>query len=419
MKAGNRFGNILAIIAVSVLMPLEANAQCPTLSGTRWPAGASVKWDLSNLPSQFHQAATAALTKANEFAAVAKTGVKFSGTAPDTYKVTFVQNTSINGPGQNERIASGGTIVAEIRINPESRFSDGTKVLDPNFTDYDEAVVLVFFHELLHTFGLQNVEFADPNSQFGGSVMNSPINARNNSNSWVAWNATNCDTQVVDNNYEDRADDEEEGGGGNGSCDPDTGPCECDPAIEVCQAPGSPIVVPVTNAQALKLTSAEEGVLFDLNADGTPELTAWTAADSHLAFLAIDRDGDGFITSGSELFGDHTVLGKGNGFAALAALAGNPGGSVTVEHPFFAKLLLWEDGNHNGVSEPNELRPASDLLGSIGLGYTKHNRKDGHGNLFRYRGWATIKGPKSFGKMTAGEIRQRSIHIYDVFFVRQ
>ena len=66
----------------------------------------------------------------------------------------------------------------------------------------------------------------------------------------------------------------------------------------------SPIIVPLTNAQAFKLTSAAEGVLYDLNGDGMQEQVGWTAADSQLAFLAMDRNGNGRIDNGKELFGE-------------------------------------------------------------------------------------------------------------------
>jgi len=49
--------------------------------------------------------------------------------------------------------------------------------------------------------------------------------------------------------------------------------------------------------KAIKLTSVEDGVLFDLDGDARAEQTAWTARNSRLAFLAMDFDGDGMIMS--------------------------------------------------------------------------------------------------------------------------
>ena len=58
---------------------------------------------------------------------------------------------------------------------------------------------------------------------------------------------------------------------------------------------------------AYKLTGPSRGVQFDVDGDGAKEQTAWTAADSHLAFLALDRNGNGVIDSGKELFGSNTI----------------------------------------------------------------------------------------------------------------
>jgi hypothetical protein len=179
-------------------------------------------------------------------------------------------------------------------------------------------------------------------------------------------------------------------------------------------AVGSALLVPL-HASPVELTSAADGVLFDIDGDGYPDHVPWTPADSRVAFLAYDANGNGTIDSGKELFGNNTVAGRPNGFAALHALAGG-GGSITVDNPFFSRLLLWVDRNHNGFSEASELQPASDYMGSIGLGYTRAQPRDGDGNQSRYRGWATVKGPKKFYDMTSKEMKERTIHIYDVFF---
>ena len=74
-----------------------------------------------------------------------------------------------------------------------------------------------------------------------------------------------------------------------------------------CIMPNCPIIVDTAN-DGYHLTSVEDGVRFDLDADGTPELVAWTRPGSDDAFLAIDRNGNGRIDDGTELFGNHTPV---------------------------------------------------------------------------------------------------------------
>jgi hypothetical protein len=195
------------------------------------------------------------------------------------------------------------------------------------------------------------------------------------------------------------------------------------PAWSECVfAPGSPIIIATEKDAVYKLTSADQGVLFDIDADGVPEQLAWTQAGAEVAFLAVDLDGDRRIANGKELFGNHTYAGVNNGFTALARMnmatnGGVPRGSVSSDDPLFAKLLLWFDYNHNGVSEPPELRPASESLTDIGLGYQEHMRRDGFGNEFRFKGWATVRtAPGRNRAEEPAEQQERKRLLYDVFF---
>jgi hypothetical protein len=196
-----------------------------------------------------------------------------------------------------------------------------------------------------------------------------------------------------------------------------------DEQTQRCVPYNSPILVPLTRSQDYHLTSVEDGVQFDMDGNGTPERTAWTARGSRLAFLALDVDGDGRITSGKELIGDRTVEGKGNGFAALAALAEaekNRISKITEDQELFGRLLLWEDANHDGVSQPSELQPATNVVAEIGLGYAVHNRRDRFGNKFRFQGWASVRTAPGKNETTGhADGLERNIKLYDVFFKAQ
>ena len=70
-----------------------------------------------------------------------------------------------------------------------------------------------------------------------------------------------------------------------------------------CQPPNSPLLFD-RNGDGFHLTSADEGVLFDIDADGDLDQVAWTRADSGDAWLALDRNGNGVIDDATELFGN-------------------------------------------------------------------------------------------------------------------
>jgi hypothetical protein len=206
--------------------------------------------------------------------------------------------------------------------------------------------------------------------------------------------------------------------------EPDPTYSPCGVGCHCCTCAGgppcaSPIVVDTTG-QGFRLTSAPNGVVFDIRGDGHPVQMAWTAAGSGNAFLALDRNGNGRIDNGKELFGNVTAQPKcahPNGFLALDQFdkpenGGNGDGVIDKRDAVFSQLRLWIDENHNGISEPNELHTLESLgVYSLALNYTESKQWDVYGNAFRYKAKVNPEGePKK---------DQVDRWTYDVWFVTE
>jgi hypothetical protein len=140
------------------------------------------------------------------------------------------------------------------------------------------------------------------------------------------------------------------------------------------------------------LTNLEDGVRFDITGNLGPEPLSWTRAGSDDAFVALDLNANGNIDDGTELLGnfsaqlDPEVGEERNGFNALAVFDSNLDGIINSSDGVYTELRLWQDTNHNGVSEPGELHTLHGLgLKSLELKYQRLERVDQFGNDFRYR----------------------------------
>ncbi|MDR1275453.1 MAG: VCBS repeat-containing protein [Candidatus Accumulibacter sp.] len=135
---------------------------------------------------------------------------------------------------------------------------------------------------------------------------------------------------------------------------------------------GDPLVINFSG-NAAQLT--DQRFAFDLNADGeASEQINFLASGS--GFLAFDRNGDGKVNDGSELFGART----GDGFAELAALDGDKNGWIDENDTAYSQLSVWIK-NASGADILRSLKEANVGAISVSRAATPFSIKDANNDL--------------------------------------
>ena len=139
-------------------------------------------------------------------------------------------------------------------------------------------------------------------------------------------------------------------------------------------------------------SNGHKGALFDHSNDGIRTATGWVSKDD--GFLVYDRNGDGVVNNGGELFGDNTLLKNGeratNGYQALADLDDNGDGKVDAADSAFAKLRVWRDLNQDGISQEGELLTLNEAkVKALNLANKNADRDLGNGNSLAEEGTYT------------------------------
>lgn len=176
-------------------------------------------------------------------------------------------------------------------------------------------------------------------------------------------------------------------------------------AEDILRSVASPLTLDL-DGDGVETVSMARGVYFDHDGNGLKQRSGWVGADDGL--LAWDRNGNGQIDTGAELFGDNTLLRSGakaaNGFVALKDLDSNADGQVDALDSGFADLRVWRDANTNAqVDEGELLTMAQAGVAGIATAYETSNKVDAGGNERRQVGYF---------ERTGGQAGQ----VYDVWF---
>jgi hypothetical protein len=131
------------------------------------------------------------------------------------------------------------------------------------------------------------------------------------------------------------------------------------------------------DGDGIEITNTNNGVMFDHNNNNVKTNTAWLSGDD--SWLTLDKNKNGVIDNGAELFGDNTIKQDGttakDGIDALKDLDNNQDGIINNQDIQFANLKLWQDKNQDGISQQTELKTLSELgIKSIDLTRTGINK---------------------------------------------
>ena len=389
-----------SLCLATLLATMAALPAYPCLSSKRQAGDAvyypSIYLNLSGFPSQFHTALNTASGEWNN--------CNYNGSSdfpplqyhdPNTRTINFHFQAGFN---PSNRSACGVFDGQDVTVF-EFAANSNNETIPCTRSDVLEDVLA---HELGHVYSL--------NDSSCSSYIMSQLSWRNNSYSPTAVRAEEC--QLVDETYYTEEEERQD------LCaeDDTLSICETAPECEIRGTAGcSPIIVDFAG-DGFDLSGFDSPVNFDINADGYLETTGWTRGGQRLddGFLALDRNDNGEIDDGSELFGDSTPMNNArapHGYEALYVLdqGGNANGWIDSGDPIYRRLVLWFDANHNGFSEPSELRPL-EALGVLAIEvepYALGTQHDEHGNYARYLGRAIVR--RGGGRVV--------VQTADVFFV--
>ena len=126
---------------------------------------------------------------------------------------------------------------------------------------------------------------------------------------------------------------------------------------------------------------SSDSVYFDTDGDGISNRMSWVNSDD--GFLVFDKNNDGLISNGNELFGNDFVKQNGekavDGFDALSDLDSNGDSVIDTNDLEFSSLKVWRDLDQDGITDEGELFTLTELgISSFDLGFA-NSQESGNG----------------------------------------
>ncbi|WP_374981495.1 calcium-binding protein [Pseudomonas solani] len=174
------------------------------------------------------------------------------------------------------------------------------------------------------------------------------------------------------------------------------------------------------DGDGIETVGANAGITFDFDGDGLKTGTGWVKGDD--GFLVLDRNGNGQIDNGGELFGVDTVKANGqkasNGFDALKDFDSNGDGVFDAQDTQFANVKIWQDANQDGIAQAGELKTlAEHNIVAINLDSTASNHNS-NGNLISAVG-SFVRGDGSEGTVNANQSLAANLDLASNPFYRE